>query len=411
MRIIFVFLLAPLFFPAASFGEEWSRFRGPNGSGVSGSGGFPVSWTEKDYRFQIDLPGSGNSSPVIWKDKLFVTAADVNQLQRHLLCYSTATGKLLWQKSWPLEKEKKHAKNSFASNTPACDAERVYTIWQSRAGSQLLAFDHQGQELWKYDLGPFESNHGGGTSPVVVGDLVVVNNNQEGKDSFLLAVKTATGEQAWKVPRAQIKATYSTPCVFRNAQGHDELIFSSWHEGITSVDPASGKVNWEQEVFERDQEKRAIGSPIVVGDLVLANCGFAGGKKFLVALRPKGNTVVEAYRLDKMVNHQPTTLAVDDLLFLWNDQGVVSCMQTKSGETVWQKRVGGNYAGSPICVGKALYAMSQDGEVVVLAAAAEFKELGRMKLPNGSSATPAVGGGLLWLRVENKLLAIGGSAL
>jgi outer membrane protein assembly factor BamB len=407
MRHLLLVCLMLVALAEESTGEEWNRFRGPNGSGLSQAAGIPVSWTERDYRFQIDLPGTGNSSPVIWQQKLFVTAADATKLQRYLLCYSTSTGKLLWEKSFPFEVEKKHAKNSFASNTPACDAERVYVIWQSKKESQLLAFDHEGKELWKYDLGPFESGHGGGTSPIFAGDLVVVNNNQEGKDSYLAAFHAGTGSIAWKIPRARIKATYSTPCVFPNAQGKDELIFSSWHEGITSVDAATGKINWELEVFERDQEKRAIGSPIVAGDLVIATCGFAGGKRYLVAVRPKGKESIEEYRLDRMVNHQPTTILVDDLLFLWNDQGVVTCVRSKSGETVWQKRVGGNYAGSPVCVGKALYAMSQDGQVVVLAASDVYAELGRMKLPGGSSATPAVADGLLWLRVENKLLAIG----
>lgn len=410
MRHLLLCCLLAVALAAESTGEEWNRFRGPNGSGLSEVVGIPVSWAERDYRFQIDLPGTGNSSPVIWQQKLFVTAADAKQSQRHLLCFSTSTGELLWQKSFPFEVEKKHAKNSFASNTPTCDAERVYTIWQSQKESQLLAFDHKGKELWKYDLGPYESGHGGGTSPIVVGDLVVVNNNQEGKDSFLAAIHANTGTLAWKIPRARIKATYSTPCVFHNGAGADELIFTSWHEGVTSVDAATGKINWELDVFERDQEKRAIGSPIVAGDLVLASCGFAGGKRYLVAMRPKGSEAVEEYRLDRMVNHQPTAILVGDLLFMWNDQGVVTCVRAKSGETVWQKRVGGNYAGSPVCVGNALYAMSQDGEVVVLSASDTYAELGRMKLPGGSSSTPAVGDGLLWLRVENKLLALGTKA-
>jgi outer membrane protein assembly factor BamB len=407
MRHLLLCSLIVVALAAEIVGEEWNRFRGPNGSGVSHAVGIPVSWTEREYRFQIELPGTGNSSPVIWQQRLFVTAADIKQSQRYLLCYSTSDGKLLWQKSFPFEVEKKHAKNSFASNTPACDAQRVYAIWQSQKESHLLGFDHDGKELWKFDLGPFESGHGGGTSPIVVGDLVVVNNNQEGKDSFLAGIQADTGALAWKIPRARIKATYSSPCVFRNAIGNDELIFSSWHEGITSVDAATGKINWEVEVFERDQEKRAIGSPIVAGELVLATCGFAGGKRYLVALRPKGSETVEEYRLDRMVNHQPTAILVGDLLFMWNDQGVVTCVRAKSGETVWQKRVGGNYAGSPVCIGKALYAMSQDGEVVVLSASDTYAELGRMKLPSGSSATPAIGDELLWLRVENKLLAIG----
>jgi outer membrane protein assembly factor BamB len=393
--------------PGTTSAEEWSRFRGPNGNGVSDVATIPATWTDRDYVHNIDLPGDGNSSPVLWQDKLFITAADTATMQRHLLCYSASQGKLLWKQSVPFTNEKKHAKNTYATNTPSCDAERVYTIWQSREKSELLAFDHAGKPQWQFDLGPFASGHGCGLSPIVVGSRVVVNNQQEGNDSYLLAVEAKSGQQAWRVPREKIKATYSTPCVFRHPDGKEEIIFTSWHHGFTSVDPATGKINWERDVFEHDQEKRSIGSPIVAEDLVLGNCGFAGGKKYLVALRPAGEKTAEIYRLDKIVNHQPTALVVGPLLFLWNDQGVVTCAKAATGDTVWQKRVGGNYAGSPVCVGKRIYAMSQDGELVVLAAAEEFQELARIKLPHDSSATPAVGAGLLWLRAGNKLLAVG----
>lgn len=120
----------------------WDRFRGPNGSGVSEATTVPVTWTDADYNWSVDLPGPGISSPVIWKDRLFVTAADETKLERYLLCYAVKDGKLLWKQGVPFVAEKKHLKNTFASNTPAVDAERVYTVWQSRAGSQLLAYDH-----------------------------------------------------------------------------------------------------------------------------------------------------------------------------------------------------------------------------------------------------------------------------
>lgn len=390
---------------AAAPAEEWSRFRGPNGAGV-GVANVPVQWTDRDYVFRLKLPGDGNSSPVLWGDKLFVTAADAAKHQRSVVCFSAKSGERLWQKDWPFETERKHAKNSFASSTPACDADRVYVLWQSRKSSLLIGLSHAGEQLWEYDLGPFDSGHGGGLSPIVAAGKVVVNNNQEG-DSFLIAVDSATGKLAWKTPRGQTKATYSTPCLFRNAKGQDELIFTSWREGITSVDPATGSINWQRDVFEQDQEKRSIGSPVVAGNLVLGACGFAGGKRLIVALRPGQGDVAEAYRIDRMVCHQPTALVMGKLLFLWNDQGVVTCADVDTGKLHWQKRIGGNYAGSPVGVGNAVYAMSQDGEVVVLAASAEFQELGRMKLPDGSSATPAVGAGLLWLRVGAELLAIG----
>lgn len=387
--------------------QEWTRFRGPNGSGLSPDKSIPTSWTDKDYAWTVDLPGNGHSSPVIWQDKLFVTAADEKALVRQLLCLSTTDGRLLWSKSWPFEKEKKHAANTFATNTPTCDAERVYVVWQARAESQLLAFDHAGQEQWRHDLGPFASGHGGGTSPIVVGDHVLLNYNQEG-DSRLLAVHRKTGTLAWKTPREKAKASYSTPCVFRTADGREEAIFTSWLQGITSVDPLTGRVLWERAVFNPDdEERRAIGSPFVAGDLVYGNAGFAGGKKFLVALRSQGEKVDEVFRLEKGANHQPTAIAYENLLFAWNDQGVVTCLARDSGTQHWQKRIGGNYAGSPVCIGGRLYAMSQDGTLVVLAASAEFQELAKIELPEGSSATPAVSGGRLFLRTHRKLLAVG----
>lgn len=408
LRFVVTVMMFAIVSPLAA--QEWTRFRGPNGSGVSSDKSIPVTWTDQDYAWTVDLPGSGHSSPVIWEDKLFVTAADDKTFVRQLLCYRTTDGKLLWAKKWPFEKEKKHAQNTFATNTPTCDAERVYVIWQSRGASQLVAVDHAGQEAWSYDLGPFPSGHGGGTSPIVVGDLVVLNNQHEGDGAALLAVNRKTGALAWKLPREKSKATYSTPCVFRAADGRDELIVTSWLHGVTGVDPLTGKVLWERDVFGRDEERRAISSPFVAGDLVLGSCGFAGGKKYLVALRPKGEQTEEVFRLEKGANHQPTALAYDNLLFAWSDQGIVTCLAADTGKQLWQKRVGGNYAGSPVCVGGRLYAMSQDGRVVVLAAAAEFAELAKIDLPEGSSSTPAVSGGRMFLRTPRKLLAVGGKA-
>lgn len=401
--------------------EPWNRFRGPHGSGISTLRGVPVAWTDTDYRWSVDLPGTGISSPVVWGDRVFVTAADEEKSQRSLLCYAAADGKLLWTQSVPFEAEKKHRQNSYATNTPTVDAERVYTVWQSRSGSQLLAFTHDGKPAWSFDLGAYKSGHGGGISPVAVDGVIALNLNHEG-DSRLVGVDATTGKLKWQVPRDSVKATYSTPCTFEE-RGKKLLAFTSWRHGFTAVDPHSGAVVWElPEVFDPkdDVEKRAISSPFSADGLIYGACGFTGGKKILTAIRPStsnatggntngvatGPTPDVSFRLDRTVNHMPTALAYRGLLFIWTDLGIVLCVQGDTGETVWQKRIGGNFSGSPICVDGKLYCVSEEGEAIVLAADKEFAELGRTKLPEGSAATPAVGDDALFLRTHGKLLAL-----
>jgi outer membrane protein assembly factor BamB len=140
--------------------ENWPRFRGPNGSGISDATTVPTKWTDDDYNWKIELPGLGLSSPVIWDNRLFVTSADADAGQRWLFCIDTSDGSVVWRKEFAFAKHPKHKNNSFATSTPAVDADHVYVVWQSKDGSNLTALTHAGDEVWRYDLGPFKGNHG-----------------------------------------------------------------------------------------------------------------------------------------------------------------------------------------------------------------------------------------------------------
>jgi outer membrane protein assembly factor BamB len=390
----------------------WDRFRGPNGSGVSDAKGIPVAWTDGDYKWTVDLPGKGISSPVVWNDKIFLASADEAKLERYLLCLSTADGKELWRRGVSYPKEKKHLHNSYATSTPAVDAERVYHVWQQKASSQLVAFDHSGKPLWTCELGPYGSGHGGGISPVVVDGIVALNYVQEA-ESRLIGVDAATGRERWSIPRKKGKANYSSPCVIGAADGRKTLVFTSYAHGMTCVDPASGAILWERDTFDSDdgEQKRSIGSPLVSGGVVFGNCAFVGGKKIMAALRPTGakgdDAVEEVFRLERNVNHMPTALVYDGRLYMWTDGGILVCAKADTGKILYQERLGGNFSGSPVCIDGKLYCMSEDGELVVTATGDKFEELGRVKLPEGSSSTPAVAGGVVYLRTFSKLLALG----
>ena len=165
---------------AAAQGQEWTRFRGPNGSGLSSATTIPTQWTESDYNWHVTLPGIGHSSPVIWGDKVFVTSADEETAERLVLCLSADDGRVLWKRNFPSSAHHKHLQNSFASSTPALDQNHVYVCWTTPEEYALVALTHDGDEAWHIGLGPFVSQHSGGTSPIVYRDMVVLGNDQDG---------------------------------------------------------------------------------------------------------------------------------------------------------------------------------------------------------------------------------------
>lgn len=410
LRFVFGCLLATTLSMLCAEGrsENWPRFRGPNGSGISIAKTVPVSWTDDDYNWKIALPGRGVSSPVVWGQRLFVTSAELEAGKRHLLCINASDGSVLWRRDFDFEKHRKHKNNTFATSTPCVDADHVYVLWQATSGSTLTALDHDGKQIWQIDLGPFRGGHGSGTSPMVYQEVVVICNDHEGA-SFLLAVDRATGETKWKLARSGKRACYSTPCVYRRDGKNDELIFVHSYQGITSVDPRSGDKNWDILPFGTFKQ-RAIASPIVAGDLVIAGSGFTTAQRNVVAVRPQASssTAEEVYRVTRYAPHIPTPLAFDRWLFLWDDRGIVACVELTTGESVWVKRVGGSYFGSPVCVDGRLYCADRDGNVVVLAASDKYELLARNALGEPTCATPAVAGGVMYIRTDSQLFSLGG---
>lgn len=397
---------------AGADAQEWTRFRGPNGTGISDATTIPVEWTESDYNWRVELPGIGHSSPVLWGDRIFLISAFNETAERRVLCINAADGNILWQRLYPSSVHKKHEFNSFASGTATVDEERVYLVWSAPEEYTLIALDHKGNDVWNRDLGPFASQHSCGTSPIVYKDLLLLGNDQ-GDDkgngsSFLIAVDRRTGETQWQIPRRTVHVAYSTPCIFQPPGRPDELIFNSGAHGITSLEPLTGVVNWEFKALD----KRSVSSPIIAAGLLFATCGSGGGGNYVAAVKPgagPGGAEPElAYRIDDAAPYVPTLLAYNDLLFLWSDKGIVSCRKPATGEAVWQERVGGNFFGSPVCVNGKLYCISVEGDVVVLDASAQYSFLGRTPLGEECRSTPAVAGGRMYLRTVSHLYSLGG---
>jgi len=405
-----LFAVSPFILSTALWAQEWTRFRGPNGTGISKATTIPVRFTPAEYNWRVPLPGVGHSSPVIWGERLFLTSADEEKGKRYLLCLSAADGRRLWTRSYDFTAYSHHEFNTAASSTPVVDAERVYVVWTTHEQFTVLALDHNGKEVWKRDLGRFPTQHGGAASPILVGDILIVTMEPEDASGLLLGLDRKTGATRWQRPRSGGPAPYATPILYEPEDGPAEVIFVSTANGITGLDPMTGAVNWElSSLFNL----RCVASPIQAGGLILVTAGQGGGARQAAAVQPgskkAGTDARLAYKLPRGPSYIPTPIAVGDRVFFWGDSGIVMCVKASTGEQVWQERVGGgDYFGSPVCVDGKLYAMSAKGELAVIEASDRFKLLARNDLGEPSHATPAVSNGVMYLRTLSHLISVGG---
>ena len=395
--------------------ENWPRFRGPNGQGVSETEGIPTKWSEADYQWKVNLPGKGHSSPVIWDDKVFVTCADERSRRGFVLCLNESDGTERWRRQEDLSKYPINSLNSYASATPAVDAERVYVLWPGAEQTLLTALSHEGHELWGAAFSGVRARHGKGSSPIVCGGYVIVSHEQErnsdGVESQWLAVDGRTGEVAWRRAEGPVaNASYSTPCVYEDGAGRAQLVFASNAHGISGVDAKTGATLWEVDDVLPD---RVVSSPLLAGQMIFATCGEGGRGKHLVAVKPvrEGQEwrAEIVYELDdrKILPYVPTLVARGELLFGFQDGGTVSCLDMGTGQVRWSEKPAGRFFGSPVRVGGVLYAMTTGGDVVVLKADSSYKLLGVNALGEKSHATPAVGNGRMVLRTESHVVCIG----
>jgi outer membrane protein assembly factor BamB len=339
-----------------------------------------------------------------------VCSSDEKTGTRFVTCFDAATGARLWQRDIPGEKHRKHEDNSFASATPAVNEHHLYIAWPSAKEYLVVALDHAGNEVWRADLGPYRSGHGGGASPITHAGIVLVPNDQDGPGA-LLGLEGASGKVRWRVARKS-RAAYSTPCLYQLPGGPAQAIFTSYEHGVSSIDPRTGKINWELDVFDKRHIETPIGSPVVAGDLILATCGWLGVRQEVVAVKapPPGppSPAQKLYCLDRSAPLCTTPLVKDGLVFLWSDRGIVTCADARTGETYWRERVAGSYYSSPIALGPHLVNVSREGDLVVLAAGKHFDELARHPLGEGSHSTPAVAGRRLYVRTYTQLICIAG---
>jgi outer membrane protein assembly factor BamB len=389
----------------------WPRFRGPNGTGIAISQAkLPLPWDKKHVLWKVPVPG-GNGSPIVLGERIFLTTASNDGSQRHLLCLNVKDGKERWKKTYPGGRAKTHLKNSLASGTPCTDGERVYlTVWNGRE-LLLVACNLEGKEVWQRNLGSFRAQHGAGHSPVVEnGKVYLVKDDDNG--AAVHSFEAEKGKPLWTKERKVFNACYSTPFLRPNGSGLELVVAST--AGVTGYHADTGDIswNWNWDWSDEKKELRTVGSPIAVGNMVVATSGDGGGARCAIALKLGGKGELSnsdlAWKSRRLVPYVPTFLAWDEHLYFVNDQGVAGCLDAKKGTALWSRRVCGAVTASPILIDGKIIAIDEDGQAVILAATPkECKVLGQRSLGEPVMASPAIASGRLYIRGKEHLFCIG----
>ena len=458
--------------PAASTAEieAWPAFRGPNSSGVSDSAKPPVRiGPDENLQWSSDVPGSP-SSPCLWGDRIFLTTFAAGGLETR--CYERAHGRLVWTRVSPAERLEAYqaTEGSPASATPATDGRRVVSYFGSCG---LVCHDFAGKELWRYVLPPAVTagDFGSGTSPLIVGHLVVVNRDQA-RNSSLLAVNLTTGKKAWESPRPDAPTSYGTPVFWKDGRNAEIVLAGSLT--VKGYDPKTGVERWRV----RGLPSFTCTTP-VIGDGMLFFAGWSPGKadspwpsweSTLSSMDKNGDGVITldefkdkndaawfksqdvngngkldkedwdtisslmkqgenvmlavklggsgdvtdahvAWKFTRGLPYVPSPLFYQGRIYVVKDGGMVSSVDAKSGRPVYaQERInaGGSYYASPVAADGRIYVVSLNGKVTVFKAGGDRPEiLHQAEFKERIASTPALAGRQLYLRTARKLYAFG----
>ncbi len=391
--------------------EDWSQFRGNAGTGYVPQAQIPDSWSEQDYAWQYDLGSSDVGSPIVQSGKIFLLSSDAASAERRIVAIDLATGKPLWSKVYASRSHHLHNRNTYGSSTPAANERFVFVAWAEPDHTLLKCLTHEGEEVWTRDFGSWKSQHGFGTSPTLIGDLLVLFNSQQADQlpagvapgqSRMIAVEPETGETVWETPLTTTRVCYGVPMLYQPAGGAKQIVAANTGDGIFGLDYETGKKLWSVDVFTA----RCVSSPIVAGELVMGTAGSGGGGNHLVAVKPQASVAKEVFRVEKGAPYVPTPAVVGEHLFMIDDKGIASCVSAVDGQTLWQQRIGGNYSASPVVLGDKMLVVSLSGEATLLAASTEFEKLSQFDLGGPVGATPVYAEGCLLLRIGNRLCCL-----
>lgn len=382
---------------------DWPWWRGPKLNNHAPAGLKFPELTAANIRFQVDIPGKGHASPLLVGERVVLaTANEANHIQS-LLARNRATGEPLWQTELHRGEFQKdsHRNNSHASATPAFDGERYFTVFINAGGLWVSAVDTQGEIVWQTRAGEFDSIYGFGMSPCLWGPLVFVCGDNDRPGAFLAALHRQTGAIVWRVRRPYID-TYGTPIVAHVA-GRDQLLLGGGGY-MMSYDPATGKALWK---CKGPTEETTSNTVAFFKDTVYVTGGYP--KPYIaMGIRADGSGDVDDTHVlwtnKRAMSYVPSPLYHDGLLYVLNDDGIITCLDAADGEPIWSQRLGGDYSASPLLLGDRIVLCSEQGLILTIAAGRQYQKLGELELADGMWATPSVGPDGIYVRTLKQLV-------
>ena len=408
--------------------QHWAQWRGPSGQGIVDDARVPLTWNENEnVLWKTKLPGAGNSSPIVWGERIFLTASSEDGNERTVLCVRASDGKLLWDQraSRGVPPGRTYPWNGYASASCATDGKYVFAFFGTPG---LFCYDFDGKLIWKHSFGIFTSKAGWGTaaSPFVHEDLVIQNCDNDGAEGLprgtnpkdaapmaLVALEKATGKVRWQTPRNQGRG-FSTPRLLSTPAGRQLVLNGPL--GVWAYNPRTGKEVWHCDRTD-PSDKARFGEPMPVsnGTTLFAPSGRPGPFQ---AIRLGGTGDVSRTHLVWQVERKKhrdvsSQLLWGDLIYAADSKGVLTCHDSKTGKVLFTESLGTRKKSlaSPVAVSGKLLFVLDDGETVVIEPGRTLKIVGRNKLGAGHeldfNASPAIAGGKLYLRSQSHLYCIG----
>jgi outer membrane protein assembly factor BamB len=419
--LVALWLIVPTLLSAG----EWPAFRGHVRSELRGRAegtGYPTEWSpDKNIVWKQALPDAGNSSPVVSGGKVFLTCADNDGKQRHLLCFDALSGEELWKRTVNhLEPEPTHKTNPYCGSSPAADHERV-VVWHGSAG--VFCYDHEGGEIWSKEVGPIHHIWGYGSSPVIHEDMVFLNIGP-GERTYLTGLSLKDGKTLWEAPepggslgeagpdgeKARWVGSWSTPQIARI--GEREQVVCAMPTRVVSYEPSTGQVLWFCTGLENmPRGNLAYTDPLIGEEIGIMLGGFQGPA---IGFRLGGEgDVTAANRLWRVTQRTPQRIGsgviIDRLAYVPGaGPNVIQCLEIRTGEIRWEERIeGAAMWGSMILAGELIYVTDQAGTTHVIKPNPEKLEIvASNKLGERSNSTPAFVAGKIFLRTNQRLYCI-----
>jgi len=423
--------------------ENWPSFRGPNASGVADGKPTATNWDGAkgtNILWKTSIPGLAHSSPVVWGDRVFVTTAvsskgnenfrhglfgdvtsdtDVSKHSWHVYCLDKRTGKIVWDQvaAEGVPKVKRHVKSTHANSTPATDGSHVVAFFGSEG---LFCYDVNGKLQWKKDLGTLDAGWfydpdyqwETASSPIIYKNLVIVQCDVQ-KNSFVAAYDLKDGKQVWMTPREEIPS-WGTPTIYEGPS-RAELITNATR-AVRGYDPATGKELWK---LAGNPEVTAT-TPVAAQGLIFI-CNSYSPNQPIYAIRPGANGDISlkkdetsnqyvAWSMQRGGTYMPTPVIYGEYLYTCANHGIMACYNAKTGERLYQQRIGdsgGSYSASPVAANGKIYLSSEDGDIFVVKAGPKYELLATNPMGEVLMATPAISDGMIFVRGQHNVFAIG----